>query len=79
MVCGKLFASINDKMIHYIKVHDHEYGPGGKQLYRTVSCWRCASQMPRDEDGRYRCSCGFAMPRKENRINTWIYDDQPDL
>lgn len=77
-----MFATITEHMIHYTKVHDHEYrnGKNGmKKLSRSATCWRCAKDIPRGEDGRYRCSCGFVYPRKENRINTWIFDDQPDL
>jgi len=79
-VCGALFDRINDKMIHYIKAHDADHRPDGrKTLWRTVSCWRCAKQMPRGADGRYRCECGFLLPRKERGTNVWIHDDQPDV
>lgn len=78
-VCGALFERINDKMIHYIREHDADHRPGSpKNLWRTVSCWRCAKQMPRGEDGRYRCECGFLMPRKERGTNVWIHDEAPD-
>ena len=38
----------------------------GKVLRRSVSCWRCAKEMPppADEAQPYSCECGFVLPKK---------------
>ena len=64
--CGKLFKTAREHMLH-IGVHDRGYVPREQMTRRTVSCWRCASDMPVPEgDNPYTCSCGFVLPPKLN-------------
>lgn len=77
--CGALFSKIIDHMNHYIENHDAEYRngrDGSKKLYRKASCWSCAKEIRRSDDGRYRCSCGYVLPIKVDGM-PYIFDEGP--
>jgi len=73
-VCGDLFATITDHMTHFVKEHPEYSRAAGRRLRRKVTCWRCVSEIPVGEDGRYRCQCGFVMPRKDPE-GGWLLED----
>lgn len=60
-----MFATITDHMSHFVKEHPEYHRNAPKKLFRKVTCWRCTAEMDRGDDERYRCSCGFVLPRKD--------------
>lgn len=75
--CGELFATITEHMTHFVQTHPEYTRSSPKKLWRKVTCWQCVGEIPRGEDGRYRCECGFLMPRKDPE-GGWLPEDAPD-
>ena len=60
--CDQKFATPTDHMMHYVEAHDKDYRRGMvKKLRRSSFCHRCASEMPYDGTGVYKCGCGFTL------------------
>lgn len=48
--CDQTFDRLNDKMIHYTKLH-----LGKVDIRRTISCWACAAQIHPDHTHCGQC------------------------
>jgi hypothetical protein len=57
--CDKKFATINDKMSHWVTEHDRGFVKRGERTLRPTSCWRCAGEIPRYQN---TCACGWVHP-----------------
>ena len=66
-VCESTFRNLTDYSVHVATAHDLGVGRTERVPLRSVSCWRCASQI--NVNKTTQCSCGFDLADQSTLVS----------